>query len=383
MSKNLSRRQFLTAALGAGAVTALPLDLLHFASSAKAATGAAAGTAAAAATGSPPPVYYFSGQPERLATLQALAARIVPTDTDLVTGAVTSPGAAEALAYIYIDRLLGAFNLPTTVADNPAIYLQGPYSGRNAFPDNTAGEPSTTFPPDSFFTASTGQAHYQPLDARQRLSWLAVLEGPDNALKTVPPAASAAWAAQVKSGALPAPPNGGLQLLYNQGLDAFDSYSQSTFQKPFAQAIPLEQDLMIETAGNMVVGQLPAPVPAAAKALFPTLVINVFQGTYGLPEYRDQTSTPIWADIGWDGDTQPLGSSIYDAKLRRPPPGQVSNRGFGDPAVYTPVGYYKEFRPVSTFDDNGTPTPDLGGLNLLALVEYLLEQGLALVGIKP
>ncbi|MBV8161328.1 MAG: gluconate 2-dehydrogenase subunit 3 family protein, partial [Acidimicrobiia bacterium] len=233
----------------------------------------------------------------------------------------------------------------------------------------------------SFLTGTVG--HYIPLNARQELSWRVVLEGPDKALASGPGAASAKWVAQVKSGAISSSPDGGLQLLYTQGLDAFDSYSQSTFMKPFAQATPLEQDLMIETAGNVVVGQLPV-APAPAKALFPSLVLNVFQGTYGLPEYKGQTSTPIWADIGWDGDTQPLGSSIYDHNLTRPPPGQVSNAGFGEAGVYVPVGYYKEHRPVSTLAaDNGLPTPDLGGLNLLALVEYLISQGLSLIGIRP
>lgn len=365
MSRELSRRAFLTAAVGTGAIALVPRDLLRFAQAAHAAE-----VAPAAATS--PATYYLAAGSERLATLRALCARVVPTERDAQTGKLTSPGADEAGAYVFIDRLLGAFSLPTAVADNPAIYLRGPYSGRNPFPDNATGQPSTNWPPDSFMTGN--QVHYLPLSARQVLGWRAVLEGPDNALKNLPAGVSKAWAKQVLGGDSPAPPKGGLHRLYNQGLDAFDSYSQSTFGTPFAKASPTQQDLMVETAGNVVLGQFPI-APAEASALFPTLVINTFQGTYGLPEYRGRTSTPIWSDIGWDGDTQPLGSSIYDAKLRKPPRGQISNEGFGEHGVYEPVGYYREYRPVSTVDSTDTRGADLEQRDIAPLVAELRARG--------
>ncbi|HZT67881.1 MAG TPA: gluconate 2-dehydrogenase subunit 3 family protein [Acidimicrobiales bacterium] len=368
MSSRLSRRRFLAAALGTGAAVALPLDLLRTAQ------------AIASGAGAPPTTYYLKAGSARLATLQALCARIVPTDRS-APGTVTSPGAAEALAYVFIDRLLGAFSLPPAVADNPAIYLRGPFSGRNAYPDYQTGAASSSYPPDSFLTGSQG--HYLPLNPLQQLSWQAAIEGPDNALKAAPPGVSRVWAKQVADGLIPAPGPGGLQALYDQGLDAFNSYSESLFATPFAKASTEQQDLMIETAGNVIVGQLPV-APAAARALFPTLVINTFQGTYGLPEYRGQHVNPVWHDIGWEGDTQPLGSSIWDEHLTVPPAGQMSNAGFGQAGVYQPSGYYVEHRPVSTFDDNGLPTPDLGATDVAPLVEALRARGaIKQIGVAP
>ena len=365
MNPRLTRRRFLAAAIGTGATLSLPLELVR---------------RLPAVASDAPATYYFAAGSPRLATLQALCSRIVPTDTDPVTAAVTSPGAADAGAYLFIDRLLAAFALPVDVADNPAIYLRGPYSGRNPLPDESTGTPSSQYPPDSFLTGTQG--HYLPLGPLQQLSWQAGIEGTTRALAAAPSWVSSGWRQQVASGAQPAPPAGGLQQLYEAGLDGFESYSTTLFGVPFAEASPTEQDLMIETAGNVVVGQLPV-APDTARALFPVLVVNTFQGTYGLPEYRGRTATPIWTDIGWDGDTQPLGSSIYDAGATAPPPGQMPNTGFGDPSVYQPVGYYNELpgRPVSTLDP---AAPALAGSDLAPWVAALSARGVfRQIGVQP
>ncbi|MHB1446644.1 MAG: gluconate 2-dehydrogenase subunit 3 family protein [Acidimicrobiales bacterium] len=334
----INRRQFLGAALAGGAVVALPLEI-HRALAASARTAArSAGTAA---------FYFFT--PEQRSTCQALSARIVPS-TDPVTGAF-SPGATEAAAVVYIDRFLGAFDLPKAVADEPAIYLTGRWSGRNPFPDAADGEPSSTFPPDQMLS-SDGQAHFMALSPLQVLSWRSLLVGFAQAVSEAPPWVSDTWAAQVRSGTIPRPPEGGLQAVYRLGLAAFDSYSESVYGVPFAQASPDQQDLLIEAAGNVVLSPFPLPsppaAPAAAKALFPYVVLHTFQGCYGLPEYRwmsGASSTFMWQEIGWDGDTQPLGNSVYDETLYGP--GQGPNAGFGDAEVYLPRGGYKEYRPVS------------------------------------
>ena len=106
-----------------------------------------------------------------------------------------------------------------------------------------------------------------------------------------------------------------------------------------------------EAAGNVVASNFPIPTPPgapdAAKALFPLIVVHTFQATYGLPEYRGQhTDAGVWRSVGWDGDTQPLGNSIYDERLFGP--GKGPNAGFGDTRVYQPRGGYRERRPVST-----------------------------------
>jgi hypothetical protein len=102
-------------------------------------------------------------------------------------------------------------------------------------------------------------------------------------------------------------------------------------------------------------------------------VINTFQGTYGLPEYRwtnGPGSTSIWKEIGWDGDTQPLGNTIYDESLYGQ--GQGPNAGFGDPQVYEPRGGYRELRPVSYLQGNGSALTEQ---DLAPLIEALRSRG--------
>lgn len=365
----LTRRQFVKAAVLAGAATAVPPVLETFLQPAHAATGPAPGAGTTPATG------YFLDE-RRWATCQALCARIVPTGAD----PATDPGATEARAVVFIDRFLSAFELPTTLADGPAVWLRGRWSGRNPFPGE-GGYASDNYPPDQML-GDTGQAHFLGLTPAQTLSWRYQLYGPE-ALQN-PPAHATAWATQVGS-LIPSPvPTGGLRQAYAAGLDAFDSWSQSTFGTPFAGATTEEQDLMLQLAGNVVLGavtgNLPAPLalpsppapPPAATTLFPVITLHTFQATYGVPEYswrnqdNDPTVIPLegtaqWRAIGYDGDTQPLGNSIFDAAMYGP--GDGPNAGFGaapgsadaGAGVFVPFGGYREFRPVSTLEPGAAP----------------------------
>ena len=353
----LTRRQFVKAALLAGASTAVPSVLDSFLASARAAAGSSSG--------------FFLDQ-ARWNTCQALCARIVPTGTD----PSTDPGATEASAVVFVDRFLSAFELPSGLADGPAIWLHGRWSGRNPSAGD-GGYPSDLYPPDDFLD-SGGTAHFLGLTPAQTLSWRYQLYG-DSALASAP-AWAAAWARQVGS-LIPSPtPAGGLRQTYNDGLDAFDAYSKSLFGVPYSSASTPEQDTMLEAAGNVVLNAAaanlpvaapspPAP-PPAATTLFPIITLHTFQATYGLPEYTwrnqddDPTVVPLhgtaqWRAIGYDGDTEPLGNSLFDAGMYAP--GEGPNAGFGaapgsdDAAagVFVPFGGYRELRPVSTLGTGG------------------------------
>jgi hypothetical protein len=334
MRINLSRRQFLLAGAASAAVAALPSALVEAVRAASSATLAGGTT-----------TFYFLNAGEAT-TCAAICERIVPS-TDPLTGG-PAPGAKEAGAVVFIDRLLAAFQLPESVADHPAIYLRGPYSNRNPYPDFATGEPSASRPADDFLSPS-GQAHFVDIDEVQQLGWRMLIEGQEAALSQAPGWISKAWMQQVKSGLIPGPPAQGLQQIYRAGLAAFDAYSQGLFKVPFAEADGLEQDLMLEAAGNIVLSELPLPAPVGppteAKTLFPYIQSHTFEGCYGLPEYRWRDSNPLWAEIRWDGDTQPLGSSVYDENLYGP--GEGPNEGFGEPGVFVPRGGYREHRPVS------------------------------------
>ena len=332
----LTRRQFVKAALAAGAASAVPPVLESFLQSAR------AGTAT--------PTSGFFLDTQQWATCAALCSRIVPTGTD----PSTDPGATEAKAVVFIDRFMSAFDVKlASVADGPAIWFRGNYSGRNPFPADD-GTASTTYPSDAFLDAS-GVGHFLGLTAAQTKSWKYQLYG-TSALD------SSKWAGQVKSGLIPSPtPSTGLRQAYIAGLAAFDSWSQSMFGTPYSGASTEEQDLMLQLAGNVVLnavtGNVPVPSPpappAAASALFPIITLHTFQATYGLPEYSWRHDTAEWQALGYDGDTQPLGNSIYDPELTFPA-GQDPNAGYGD-GVYSFKGGYKEYRPVSTLDPSSTP----------------------------
>jgi hypothetical protein len=339
VGERLSRRQFLATAAAASATAAVPVALEPFLNAARAATPPVAGKG------------FFLSHAE-YETCEALCAQIVPTGSN----PVTDPGATEARAVVFIDRFLSAFELPASIADHPAIYLRGRYSGRNAYPDPSKGEPSSRLPGDDFLRGET--AHFLSLSPHQTLSWKAQLYG----MSAVHEAhVSEKWKKQVGS-LIPAPP--GLRAQYRDGLAAFDSYSKGLFGVPFAKASGLEQQVMVAVAGNLVLNALPIPLPppaapAAAQTLLATMTVHTFQAVYGLPEYswRNQDNDPsvkrdggtaTWRAIAWDGDTQPLGSSLYDASMHGP--GEGPNKGFGDPAVFLPRGGYKEYRPVSTLE---------------------------------
>jgi len=147
------------------------------------------------------------------------------------------------------------------------------------------------------------------------------------------------------------------------------------FGAHFADLSGGERDVLLAAAGNVVLAGLPLPVPSppaapdAAKALFPTITVNTFQACYGLPEYRWLAKEPgLWRALGWDGDTVPLGSSIYDDALHGA--GEGPNRGFGDPAVYQPRGGYRQLRPVSRLGEAAS-SRELTGDEVVPLVEAL------------
>jgi len=354
MTSELSRRDFLAAAVGSGAAATIAPALQPWLWAAARADAATSGRG-----------YFFDAREQ--ATCAAICARIVPAGAD----PSVDPGATEAGAVVFIDRFLAAFELPPAVADNPAIYIRGRYSGRNAYPNYRTGTPASTAPPDDFLTRSRSgnTTHFLRLSRLQELSWRFQLYGP-KALEGAK--VSPRWKAQLgKLNPAPMP----LRPLYRAGLAAFDAYAESVFQAHFADLTAVQRDVLLAAAGNVVLAGLPLPLPSppaapdAAKALFPTLTVNTFQACYGLPEYRGLVKEPgLWRALAWDGDTVPLGSSIYDESLHGP--GEGPNRGFGDPSVYEPRGDYRELRPVSKLDETAASN-ELTDSDVAPLVELL------------
>ncbi|HUC35560.1 MAG TPA: gluconate 2-dehydrogenase subunit 3 family protein [Acidimicrobiales bacterium] len=378
--RRITRRAFIQAAAVAAAGAALPVT-----PALRGALRSAQGPeelSLAAAT-----FYFFSA--EQAQTAAAICAGIIPTDTDPSTGAVVSPGATEAGAVRFIDMFLAAFDLPAKLASNPAIYLRGRYSARWPYGDEADGRPSAKFPADDF-ESSAGQVQFLGLTQNQAIAWYLRLYGSLAGYEPPLPSWVAApankWRSQVGSGEIPGAAN--LRKLYTAGLAAFDAWSEQNFSKPFAQASPEEQQAMLFLVWNPFLGAassnglpgLPAPLPnpvppPAAASLFGVMVLHTIQGTYCLAEYKggsDKTDPhALWESIGFDGDTQPLGNSIYDENLVDP---DQSNTGFGAPGVYQPKGGYRPYRDIST-PDAGAAATEASVADFAQLLEALERAG--------
>lgn len=205
---------------------------------------------------------------EERRVLTAMTGRIIPTD-DL-------PGAIEAGAAEYINRLLSI--VPD--AEDPAgnVFGGGPFSNRNPFPDPKTGTPSTHFPPDDF-------AHFIPLTRLQLMSWRVQLLG-----------TAAVPGSDFNAGVLG--PVIGLRDRYRTGLETVASASHQMFGTDFTAGTAEQQDTVL----------------AAIDPDFLDLVTgHTIEGTFCAPEYGGNKDRVGWQLVGYDGDSQPLGYSIFDA----------------------------------------------------------------------
>jgi len=209
--------------------------------------------------------------PEEKDVLSALVARVVPADDTI--------GALDAGAITYIDRLLAS--VPSDADPRGVVFAGGPFSGRNPFPDDSSGTPSTHFPPNDF-------ARFLPLTRLQRMSWRirllgsAAVPGADFNAEVVGPVIG--WRDQ-----------------YRAGLAAIQAQSRALFQADFTALTPEQQEAVL----------------GAADPDFLDLVFDhTVEGMFSAPEYGGNTQGRGWALIRYGGDSQPLGYSIFDASAK-------------------------------------------------------------------
>jgi hypothetical protein len=211
-----------------------------------------------------PAAHFFS--PEQRAVIEQLGAAVVPDDDTV--------GALGADAVEYIDRTLAMFD--STV---PTIYRSGPFSGRTPYPDHDTGGPSKDFPKDAFLDVL-------PPNRMQELSFRIEILG----------SASVANG-DINDPIVPATP--GLQALYRDAVMALDAFA---LQQGAADFGALGDDQKI----------------AAFATTDPTFrdafLAHVAEGMFGAPEYGGNRDGQAWRDYFYDGDSQPLGHTFYDAR---------------------------------------------------------------------
>jgi hypothetical protein len=207
----------------------------------------------------PAPAHFFTAE-ERLVS-ERFASALMPEG-----GGVA--GAATTDAVEYIDRYLAAFDNAT-----PAIFRAGPFSGRWPFPDPDTGAPGEVFPRNDFADAL-------PLTRMQELAFRVELEG-----------SAAVPNGDINAPLVPTLP--GLRALYRGALAGLPLSSDEILQLDDAAVLEL-------------LGQTPSNFQAA-------FVRHVGEGMFGAPEYGGNAGGRGWNDYDYDGDSQPLGHTLFDA----------------------------------------------------------------------
>jgi hypothetical protein len=208
----------------------------------------------------PPPLAPFLTTKQQNA-LAALADYVIPPDKD--------PGGAALGVVSYVEQLLTALEGEGT----PRIFAGGPYSGRQPYasPDGT---PSSTFPPDSFKT-------FLPLDRYRMAAWKLRLYGSDGV------------------------PGGGVN---DHVLGKTIGYREQMTQALEAAMAAVQGKLDASTPADQVKLAFDS-MPSEAKAFINELVI---EGSFSSPEYGGNRNLGGFSICHFEGDSQPLGYSLFD-----------------------------------------------------------------------
>lgn len=206
---------------------------------------------------------FFTG--DQRATLETLAGTLIPEDATV--GAVQS-GAVE-----YIDRYLAAFNLPV-----PDIFRGGPFSGREPYPDAITGAASDSFPENNF-------RQVLPMSRMLELAFRKAFFGSE----------------AIANGTINTPyvenwP--GMHVLYEQALQLLDEAVQAAGAASFTELDEEQQLQAFDTTDPR----------------FRTLFMeHLAEGMFSAPEYGGNRDLVVWRDYYYDGDSQPLGHTLYDS----------------------------------------------------------------------
>lgn len=180
------------------------------------------------------------------------------------------PGGADLGAVAYVERLCTAFEGTTT----PFIFAGGPFSGRRPFP-TASGEPGTTSPNNDFAT-------FLPLDRATERAWRIELYG------------SAGVDGGTFNDVAIVPPVIGIRNQMKSGLADVIAGSPT----PLASLSP----------------QAVHDVFAGLDVDFRDLLIQlVTEAAFSAPEYGGNIGLGGWKYGRYEGDTLPLGYSVYSA----------------------------------------------------------------------
>jgi hypothetical protein len=169
--------------------------------------------------------------------------------------------------------------------DGRPLFGGGPFSDRNPFPDPSTGTPSETFPENAFRDAL-------PLPRVKRLAWTARLLG----AAAVPELADNPLASSEL--------DVDLRRRYREGLAQVNTLSQEQFGAPFDALDPTQQDTIVTA------------VRREQRRFYDLVIHHTIEGMLCAPEYGGNRDRIGWELTGFDGDSQPLGYSIFDETIQ-------------------------------------------------------------------
>lgn len=194
-------------------------------------------------------------------------------------GAVDEADRALTTASIFGSVLVGA-----PAFDGRPIFAGGPFSDRNPYPDPATGTPSNERPANAFLNP-------EPLTRLQHLAWTVRLLGAD----AVPEVRDNPLARSL--------PEVNLRARYRQGVADVDAFSRTDFGAPYVELTAAQQDTIL------------AKVKRQRRSFYALLVDHTVEGMLSAPEYGGNRDLAGWQLVGFDGDSQPLGYTIYDATI--------------------------------------------------------------------
>jgi hypothetical protein len=173
---------------------------------------------------------------------------------------------------------------PAAFAGRP-LFAGGPFSGRTPFPDPATGTPSTHFPPNAFTEALA-------LPRVKRLAWTVRLLG----AAAVPEVADNPLATSM--------PDVDLRQQYRAGLALVSSISQAQFGAAFDTLDETDQDTVVNAVKHQ------------GRRFHDLLVSHTIEGMLSAPEYGGNRNGVGWQLTHFDGDSQPLGYTIFDETIQ-------------------------------------------------------------------
>lgn len=203
-------------------------------------------------------------------TLEALAEALIPEDETV--------GALGAGAVEYIDRWLAAFDHPV-----PQLFRGGPYSGRIPYPDPETGDASNDYPPDDFRDV------LEPTrlqEAAFRIEFFGSDAVPNG---------------NINDGIVPSTP--GWHALYRDGLAQLDELARQAGLASYSDGTPEQRlDFFDQTP----------------KFFRDAVLDHLCEGMFCAPEYGGNHDQVAWRDYHYDGDSQPLGHTLFDPATGEP-----------------------------------------------------------------